>query len=116
MQGMFQFPLSEGKLSEARAAILFFGFLCHLVEQSRLAESSIHGYSNRHLEFSAAVRLQKQQASVRFMLEKCSATGPKLLQEGRTLNSDFFAYATKQLQTPKCQKLSQQFITLMKIS
>lgn len=48
--------------------------------------------------------------------EKCSATKPMFLQKGKTFNSDFLAYETEQLQTPKCQKMSQQFITFMTTS
>lgn len=59
MQETLQFLLSKGKLSEVSAAILFLGFICLLVAQPELAESSISWkdpvYSNRHLELSAVV-------------------------------------------------------------
>lgn len=123
MQEMLQFPLSKGKLSEASAAISFLGSICHLVEQPGLAEIRILWHIPTGTWSSVLLRGCKKQraalqlpASVQFMSEKRSATKPMLLQEEEILNSVFLAYETKQLQTPKCQKLSQQFITFMKTS
>lgn len=79
-----------------------------------------HGIFQQHLELSAADRLQRAALQlpppVQFILEKRSVTKPMLLQTEETLNPDSVAHETKQLQTPKCQKLSQQFMTFMKTS
>lgn len=124
---MFQFPVSDGKLSDVSAAIPFLSSICHLVEASEILRdqrAAFHGRSQQSPTDTWAQGFGRLQEAISVQVmsahnaafETSSAPKPMLLQKGQTLNSDFQPTKLKQLRTPQCQKLSQPLPTLMTTS